>query len=177
MSCYIFCYITETFHKIFPEIMYLIFLWNISCCVGISCSSGVLLHCPYSCSLSTAITSMGIISAITHTALSETVRKAQDTLRALSRLTAAIFRRHFLILRASPQMAISYVSVEIATDTRSFLRGYRGLPMFGMSLANAVATLVALTAACSTWGLKLTRRVSTLRNLNFNSDYARAQYI
>ena len=28
-----FCYITETFHKIFPEIIYVIFLWNISCCV------------------------------------------------------------------------------------------------------------------------------------------------
>ena len=24
----------ETFHKIFPEIIYVIFLWNISCCVG-----------------------------------------------------------------------------------------------------------------------------------------------
>ena len=28
------CNITEAFHEIFPEIFYVIFLWNISCCVG-----------------------------------------------------------------------------------------------------------------------------------------------
>ena len=120
-----------------------------------SCSSRVLLRCSYSCFLYIVSISMGIILAIIHTASSETVRKAQDILRALSRLTAMIFRRHSLILRASPQMSIPYVSMEITTDARSFLRGYRGPPMFGMSPANAVATLAALTAACSTWGLKL----------------------
>ena len=65
-----------------------------------SCSSGVLLCCSDSCFLSTASTLMGIIPAITHTASSETMRKAEDTLRALSRLTTAIFRRYSLILRA-----------------------------------------------------------------------------
>ena len=53
------------------------------------------------------------------------------------------------------QMAIPYVSMEVTTEAMSFLRGCRGPPMFGMSLANIVATLAALTAACSTWGLKL----------------------
>ena len=75
------------------------------------------LRCSYSCFLSTASTSMGIIPAITHTATSETGQKAQDTLRALSQLIAAIFRRHSLILRALPQMAIPYVSMEITTLT------------------------------------------------------------
>ena len=133
-------------------------LWRLSCLMFFlffSCSSGVLLRCSYSCFLSTASTSMGIIPAITHTATSDTVRKTQDTLRALSRLTAAIFRRHSLILRASPQMAIPYVTMEATTEARSFLRGCRGSPIFDMSLVNAVATLADLTAACSTWCLKL----------------------
>ena len=37
-------------------------------------------------------------------------------------------------------MAIVYVSMEISTDAKSFLRGCRGPPMFGMSPANAVGT-------------------------------------
>ena len=121
----------------------------------ISCSSGVLLRSSYSCFLSTASTSMGIITAITNTASSEIVRKAQDTLMALRQLTVAIFRRHSLILRASPKMTIQYMSMKITTDARSFLRGCRGLRMSGMSLTNAVTTLAALTAAYSTCGLKL----------------------
>ena len=48
-------------------------------------------------------------------------------------------------------MAIPYVRMEIPTDSMSFLRGFRRPAIFGMSLANTVATIVALTAACSTW--------------------------
>ena len=99
------------------------------------------LRCSYICFLSTVSTSMGIIPAITHTASSDTAQKVQDTLRALSPFTAAICRRHSLILRTSPQMAIPYMSMEVTT--RSFLWGCQGPPMFGISLANAVATLAA----------------------------------
>ena len=89
-----------------------------------------------------------------HTASSDTVRNALDTLRALSRLTAAILRRYFSILRASPQMAIPYVSIEVTTETKSFFRGWRSPPMFGISLANALASLDALAAAYYTWAIK-----------------------
>ena len=38
-----FSYITETFHEIFPKIIHVIFLWNISCCVGTRCHFAVFI--------------------------------------------------------------------------------------------------------------------------------------
>ena len=49
----------------------------------------------------------------------DTVRTVLDTLIALSRLTAAILRRYFSILRASPQMANPYVSIEVTSKAKS----------------------------------------------------------
>ena len=92
----------------------------------------MLLCCSYSYFLSTASISMGIRPAMIHTASSDTVLKALDTLRALSQLTAAI------------------LSIEVTTEAKSFLRGWRCPPMFGISLANALATLAALAAAYCT---------------------------
>ena len=65
---------------------------------------------------------MGIRPAMIHTALSDTILKALDTLRALSWLTAAFLRQYFSILTASAQMAIPYVSIEVTTEAKSFLR-------------------------------------------------------
>ena len=107
-----------------------------------SCSPRMLLRCSYSCFLSTA----SIHSIIWY--------RSEGTLRALSRWTTVILRLYFLILRASSQMAISYVSIEVSTEAKSFLRGWRGPPIFGMSLANALATLAALAAAYCSWALK-----------------------
>ena len=72
--------------------------WRLSCLMILfssSCSPWMLLRCSYSCFLYTASISMGIRPAMIHTASSDTIRKALDTLRALSRLTATILRRFF----------------------------------------------------------------------------------
>ena len=49
-----------------------------------SYSPRMLVLCSYRCFLSTASILMGIIPAVTPTATSDTVRKVQDTVRALS---------------------------------------------------------------------------------------------
>ena len=78
--------------------------WRLSCLMIFFSSS-----CSPRCwSLSTDSISMDVRPTMINTASSDTVRKALDTLRALRRLTAAILRRYFSILKASTQMAVPY---------------------------------------------------------------------
>ena len=114
------------------------------------CSPRMLLRWLYSYFLSSLSTSMGIRPAMIHTASSDTVRKALGTLSALNRLTAAIFHWYFSILRALPQMAIPYLSIEVTTEAKSFLREWRGPPMSSISTKRCpVAASIRLKMKCS----------------------------
>ena len=67
--------------------------WRLSCLMiffSSSCSPR-MLRCSYSCFLSTASILIDIRHAMIHTASSDTIRKALDTLRALSRLLLPSF--------------------------------------------------------------------------------------